>query len=104
MVRVLGFDSPVDLNDIQSPVKDAFPEKEIIVQPKATNFIYIQFTSKTLNATLVQKIRGERANEVIIRGDTSVNYGAVVKLIDVCNQAGVNNINLNTIPEVKNEH
>jgi biopolymer transport protein ExbD len=78
-------------------------KKEILVVTLGPGGKLFVGEKETTHAALVRRIRSERANEVIIRGDTTVQYGAVVKLIDVCNQAGVDNINLNTIPKMKNE-
>ena len=74
-------------------------DEPISVTVKADGSVYIQNTETTvekLGATLKAQSHEKTDTRIIVRGDTSIDYGQVMKVIGAINMAGYTKVALQT--------
>ena len=85
-----------------SPITQNQQQKEIIISVTKGAKIHLnekEVQESNLLTSLKEITQGKLKQEVYLRADTSVEYGAVVRIIGMLKSAGVTNLGMITTPE-----
>ena len=93
---------PVNLPVTASPEKTPDTEKQLQISVKADGSIYLGplvVREEQLNSELKAIYERTPDREIAVKGDRLVKYGAVIKVLRACRDAGFQNVGLVTQPE-----
>jgi TolR protein len=93
---------PINLPVTSSPEKTPDTEKQLQISVKADGSIYLGplvVREEQLISELKSIFERTPDREIAVKGDRQVKYGAVVKVLRACREAGFQNVGLITQPE-----
>lgn len=89
----------VELPDSKAPAVSGKPDEPLVVTIKSDGLIYVQET-KILADSLIPKLKaiaGEKYDtRIFVRGDTTVDYGKIMKIVGDISYAGFKKVALIT--------
>ncbi len=99
---LLSVGVPLELPNTNATSLPTPPQEPLTISIDKNTKLYIQDTQIELSelAQKLQSILGENNQaSIYVRGDKSVNYGAILKLMAEINAAGFTNVSLVSLPE-----
>jgi biopolymer transport protein TolR len=98
----MGYDVKVPPK-VQTPQEAPPPTDQIIVSLTPENRIFLnkeEVNQQTLSLRLTEILKNRANKTIFFSGDDAANYGEVIKVMDVCKNAGAKNIGivLETVP------
>ena len=88
---------PVNLPVTQDPMKTPETKDQLRISVKGDNIIYVgdQAVRSEQVATALKEIyKREPHREIVVKGDRTLNYGAVLKVLKACREVGFQDVGL----------
>ena len=87
----------VDISDFEEPLIVEINSEGLIKVIQKDNFNEI-VSEKDLADTIISIYKNKKIDKVYIKGDKTIEYEKVIRLISILNKGGVENIGLITLP------
>ena len=99
MVTAPMLQQGVEIDLPETKGKGFSEETELVVTIRENKQILIGEREKVDVKTIAKKLRGRTTREVLIRADTNVPYGFVIKVMAEIKSAGIDKVGMVTNPE-----